>query len=426
MHNYIVLAAVVLPLIGVFQMENGAFGNSIGLNGYPNGATAAYSMYALLLLASYAVVSLIPAGAAVTSRHQVRRFDAYAILVAGFFLLALLVMLFGFGAWDVWLGRVAKGQFRTNLGSFGALAYLLINAVIPLLMAYAAVLYRRSPGRWRERTGLGLLFLATLIIGSTWGFKSTGVTMLLPALVVLFWNASLLRVFGVCCAIALTVVVFFVAFDTETDEGAAGLGFLLVRLTTLQGDVSWYLWDQYVNGVQFPSYFKTLLPVIGDNAFSALTGIARDDAYTWAEYHFDILLGLLAGLPVSVFYEGHSIVGTPFADGLVMAGMPGVMLTAVFGGALAGGLCCLLSRTLKRDQGYRSALLATYFGIYVTTFLRNGVALQLFHVATVVGLLVALCLCVLIDTVAAELCLYIAAWRAPRPTLLPIRQHPVQ
>lgn len=403
MHNIIILASVLLPLIGVLQMENGAFGNSIGMDGYPNGASVVYAMYSAVLLVTYFVVR---AGAAMapttpsTSAHKSSHFNAYAQLLIWLFLPILLVMLFGFGGWAVWLGQVGKGEFRANLGPFGAVAYLLVNSVIPLLMAYAALLYRGATGVRHERAWLAVLFGLTLLIGSTWGFKSTGVTMLLPALVVLFWGAGVGRVLAVCGAIALTIATFFYLFDSETDEAAGGLAFLLTRLTTLQGDVSWLLWGQHTEGVSFPPYLQTLRVFVGDTAFATLTGITRDMPDLWADYHFDILLGLLAGLPLSVVDEGHSIVGTPFADGLVLGGVPGVLAMALFAGLLCGVLCTMIERALRRGQAFRCALLVTYFGINGITFLRNGAAMQLIHIATVVGLLLALGLCVALDRLA--------------------------
>lgn len=400
MHNIIVLASGVLPLLGVIQMESGAFGNSIGMYGYPNGASGAYAMYVAVMLAAYFALRSGAAMAPIVPVRSEIHFEAYAQLLIWLLLSILLVMLFGFGGWAVWLGQIGKGAFRANLGPLGAVAYLLINSVVPLLIAYAAVLYRGVPGNWRELAWLAVLFVLTLLIGSSWGFKSTGVTILLPALIVLFWSAGVGRVLAVCGAIAFTIVAFFYLFDSETTEAAGGPAFLLTRLTTLQGDVSWLLWGQHTEGASFPLYLQTLLVFVGDTAFAALTGITRNMPDLWADYHFDILLGLLAGLPLSVVDEGHSIVGTPFADGLVLGGVPGVLAMALFVGLLSGILCTMIERALYRGQTFRCALLVTYFGINGVTFLRNGAAVQLIHVATVSGLLLALGLCVALDRLA--------------------------
>lgn len=402
MHTAIILVSVLLPLIGVMRMECGAFGNSIGVYGYPNGATVAYAMYAATLLGAYFVLRAGSAAAPAFPERRVSYFSTYSKLLIFLFLLFLIVMLFGFGGWAVWLGQIGKGEFRVNLGRFGAIAYLLINTVIPLLMAYAAVLYRRAVGGggWRDRGWIAVLFGLTLLIGSTWGFKATGITMLLPALIVLFWTASVGRILAVSGTIALSIVVFFFLFDSKTEEASDGPAFLLTRLTTLQGDVSWMLWNQYGEGISFPSYLQTLLVFVGDRVFSFLSGIEREMLDLWADYHFDILVGQMVGLPLSVINEGHSIVGTPFADGLVMGGVPGVLAMALFAGLLCGVLSTMIEHTLSRGQGYLCALLVTYFGIFVVTFLRSGVAIQLIHIATVVGLIMSLALCVALDRIA--------------------------
>jgi hypothetical protein len=402
-HGLIVLASVLLPLIGVAKMENGAFGNSIGMNGYPNGCFLVYGMYAGLLLVSYTVFRLSQTtvfGMPSVDDKTSTRFSSYAFLLMLFLVSVLFVKLFVFGGWGVWHGQTGKGEFRANLGSYGALAYLLIKEVIPMLMAYAAILYRIERRGWREHGWLAALIVVVLIIGSTWGFKTTGITMLIPALIVLFWGAAFGRVLVLCGVIAITIVFFFYVFDSQTDEAEAGLSFLMTRLTTLQGDVSWLLWDEYVQGVAFPPYLKTLLVFVGDRAFAQLTGITRDAQDMWADYHFDILIGSLVGLPLSVVKDGHSIVGTPFSDGLVLGGLPGVVVMAMFVGALCGSLCTLIEQSLRRGHTLQSALLVTYFGIHVVTFVRNGTAVQLFHIATIVGLLVASSLCMILSKLA--------------------------
>jgi hypothetical protein len=169
----------------------------------------------------------------------------------------------------------------------------------------------------------------------------------------------------------------------------------------LQGDVSWRLWDQYINDVSFPSYFNTLLPFIGDTLFTLFTGVSRDDPNEWANYHFDTLINSLAGLSVDAVSEGHSIVATPFSDGLVMGGPCGVIIMAVFAGTFAGWLCKKLERAITSHDHYKIALLGTYFGMTVFGWLRNGVTLQLFHIATFVGLAISLLLCILFNRLLA-------------------------
>lgn len=383
-------------------MENGAFGNSVGIFGYRNGVTIAYAVYSAIVLGTYFFAYGRSGKAIFPVQEDERwRFRSFSISITLLVLVpSLVVMLFFFGGWHVWSGQIAKGQFRANLGPLGSVAYMVINAIVPLSIAYAAILYRRSSFNWLNMCLLGTLFASTIVIGSTWGFKSTGVTMLIPALIVLFWEAAIGRIAFVASILAIVIISFFLLFDSGTTEAAGGIGFLWTRLTTLQGDVAWELWNQYSDGTPFPSYTRTWLALAGGNVLAITTGVTRDMPDAWANFNFDILLGEQVGLPLSVVNEGHSIVGTPFADGLIMDGMTGVVLVAVFSGLFSGAICRLLERSLMLSQGYLCALLATYFGIYVVTFLRNGVAIQLFHLSNLVGLGVALVLCILADKLA--------------------------
>lgn len=225
--------------------------------------------------------------------------------------------------------------------------------------------------------------------------------MLIPALLILFWDAAIGRIAAAACALSLVIVGFFLLFDNATTEAAEGMGFLWTRLTTLQGDVAWELWNQYRYGIQFPSYAQTWLALAGGNVLTMMTGVTRDMPDAWASFNFDILLSRQIGLPLTIIEEGHSIVGTPFADGLIMGGITGVIVMAAFSGLLSGAICRLLAWSLSTSNGYLCAFLATYFGIYVVTFLRNGAAIQLFHLSNLVGLGAAVALCIVVDNLGA-------------------------
>lgn len=402
MHKYLVILAVLLPLLGVYQMERGAYGNSIGMHGYPNGATLAYAAYAFILLAAYFLTQRGRAKQPIKRTQPKNNFRQFGTTVLVFLAVALFLMLFGFGALKVWLGVIGKGEFRANLGPFGAVAYLLINSIIPMLVAFATALYINGARSNYEKAVLGTIYFATFIVGSTWGFKGTGISMLIPSLIILLWNASIWRLSKVFFIAAGAVVVLFYTFDAGSDEALIGASFLWTRATVLQGDVSWHLYGQYVEGVAFPSYSKTLLPFMGDTIFAQLSGITRENVELWAEYHFDILIGLLVGLPLSVVEEGHSIVGTPFSDGLVMGGIWGVLFIALFGGTFAGWLSKKLKQAIAMGNPYRIAFIATYFGMTVLGWLRNGATLQLVHIAILAGLFIALGACAAFDTITAR------------------------
>ena len=403
MFKYLLLLSVLVPLIGVFQMEGGAYGASIGIYGYQNGVTKIYAVYAVIMLSTFFTITTqwkLPKIQGCSDLGQ--RYRPFALLTGFFILLMLAMMLFGFGAYRVWLGEIGKGAFRANLGTFGAVAYLSIKSVIPTLVVFLSILYMSSKKTRKDKILLFTIFVLTVVVGSTWGFKTTGLTMLLPAMIILYWNASAIKIGKIFLFFIAITTLFFQMYDVGVETQMNALNFLWTRTTTMQGDVSWYIWDQYSNGVQFPSYSKTLLPFIGDNIFSLITGISRLDQELWAEYHFDILINYLVGLPLDVVEIGHSIVGTPFSEGLILGGVPGVVLMALLGGTISAGIYSRIHSSVLRNRPYVASIYATYLGVHMLSWLIGGAIIQLIHISVIIGLLVSYFICLLFSSLLSR------------------------
>jgi hypothetical protein len=375
-------------------MEKGVYGASIGMYGFQNGVTKIYAVYAVIMLSTFFTIITrrkLPEIQWCSALGQ--RYRPFALLTGLFILLMLTMMLFGFGAYRVWLGEIGKGDFRANLGIFGAVAYLSIKSVIPTLVVFLSILYMSSKKTKKDKLILFTIFALTVSVGSTWGFKTTGLTMLLPAMIIIYWNASAIKIAKIGLYFIVITIVFFHMYDVDVETQVNAFSFLWTRTTTMQGDVSWYIWDQYSNGVQFPSYLKTLLPFIGDNIFSLITGISRLDHELWAEYHFDILINYLAGLPLDVVEIGHSIVGTPFSEGLILGGIPGVVLMALLGGTISACIYSRIHSSVLRNRPYVASIYATYLGVHTLSWLIGGAIIQLIHISVIIGLLVSYFIC---------------------------------
>lgn len=404
MFKYLLSLSVLVPLVGVFQMERGAYGASIGMYGFQNGVTKIYAVYAVIMLSTFFAM--------ITQRKLPEiqgcsalgpRYRPFALLTGFFILLILAMMLFGFGAYRVWLGEIGKGAFRANLGIFGAVAYLSIKSLIPTLVVFLSILYMSSDKTTKDKLILFTILVLTVVVGSTWGFKTTGLTMLLPAMIIIYWNASAIKIAKILLFFTAITIVFFQMYDADVETQVNALNFLWTRTTTMQGDVSWYIWEQYSNGVQFPSYSKTLLPFIGDNIFSLITGISRLDHELWAEYHFDIQIGYLVGLPLDVVETGLSIVGTPFSEGLILGGIPGVVLMALLGGTISACIYKRIHSSVLRNRPYVASIYATYLGVQMLSWLIGGAMIQLIHISVIIGLLVSYIVCLLFSSLSFHL-----------------------
>ena len=383
MYKYLVGMVLLTPLVGIWLVEGGEYAATLGVTGYENGASIAFAAYALTV----AAIALLCAGRGRTNilvpeaRPQddamFRTYGANLLVVSAAF---LVLFLFGFGAIRVWTGAVGKGEFRVGLGSLGAIPNLMTKFILPALLAYAATLYRKSSKRSGLRRLLGANFALVFMIGASWGFKSTAFLVLIPALLIIYWHIGLGTLVKLALAFVFSLMAFFYLFDADVEDYADMQTFLFRRITVLQGDVSWFIWDQHQAGEVFPSYWPTLLAALGDKILG-IAGLSRVDFYGWTLYHYDLLITYLAGTPLDQIEEGHSITGTPFSEGLVAGGVAGVAFFAILAGLLVGRLHAFIQRSLARGHDARAAIGATYFTFHVFAWLNGGAVVQLFHVS---------------------------------------------
>jgi len=386
MFKYMSGFALFSPLIGIILMEAGAYGFSVGRVGHPNGATIAYTLYLLLFLATFRFL----VKGAVKIRESVTRTsdpDLLAlhlvVLVLNLFFLA--VMLFFFGGIRIVSGDVTKESFRIGLGTFGSVAYWISLYFAPAVLAYLSFRYSRSPRDAVVRYLLVANFILVFLIGSSWGFKSTAVMVLTPSLLILYWRITLRQLTVLFLGLSTSLIFFSMVFDRSGNVSET-LAVLYVRATVIQGDVPWLIWDLQQEHESFPPYARTFLPVVGDNLFTLISGISKDDYAEWVDYHYDLMLTHVAGYPYWGIEAGHNVTGTPFAEGLIASGSPGFLLFAILGGSLLAFNFRLLQSAIRSGSGIAVALAATYFCFKLFPWLYSGGLLSLIHVSTVIGI----------------------------------------
>lgn len=388
-----VLFVIVTPLAGIVQLENGAFGANVNVFGYPNGATLAFLVYSAFLLAGawWSSGGRMFRGAdhalpgAVVSPVAAARLLQATLAVS---ILLALSMVFALGGAEVLTGDVGKGEFRSTLGGLGALAYLIVKWIAPATFALACATYVTAgrPRRLRPLLLAGLL--TTFVTGLAWGFKSSGLLVVLPGFVVLLWQASMRRAILYAGLAVAVIALSFVWFDTIDDTAySSALEFLVARLTVFQGDVCWYIWDRWRSGEPLPDYARTLLVAMGDQLFSLITGITRADSERWVLSHFGSLLTYTVGYPIEGIEAGHSVTGTPFSEGLIAAGWVGIPLFGFGAGLISGFVFRRIDRALKRSRILSAALWSNYSVWCLFAWLNGGEIVQMFHISTLVGAL---------------------------------------
>lgn len=394
----LVYFTLLTPLLGIIQVERGAFAWSVNETGYQNGASLAFILYGLMSLFS---LFIITKGRFFRIRENIiiREISYYnlrklyiVVLILNVFL--SLIFLFLFGGYHTIIGSVAKGEFRVSLGGFGAIAYLISKWLSPVLFAYLCALRLNTPNSGKISNSLNQLLFANaffvFLIGVAWGFKTTAILMLMPGFIILTWNHGAELVGKLIIGSFLIVYSLFYLFDT-TDNSVytTVLEFLWARVTVLQGDVAWYLWGQHVDNNLSFNYFSTLQVAIGDRIWSLLTGITRENPEMWILSHYGLLLTYAAGYPIEGILEGHNVTGTPFSEGLIAGGEFGAYFFGLLSGCIIGLVYNKMISCLRKGHSISTAVLSCYFVFSVFSWLNGGEIVQLFHISVFVSILAA-------------------------------------
>lgn len=392
--------SLLTPLAGILQVEAGAFAANIAEWGYPNGAAWAFSVYVICVLLgawittrgalfeSARLPAFVPLGHRPTvTALQSRALIRTALMVNGVFCALTLSL---FGGWAVLTGDVGKGDFRSSLGGLGALAYLTLKWFAPTVFALACAGFAFAGRPKSSRIWLSALGVITFVIGLSWGFKTSGLLVLLPGFIVLLWSASLRSIALAGGAALGAVILAFMWFDTlQGSIYGSALQFVIARLTVFQGDVSWYIWGQWREGVEMPSYAVTLLVAIGDQLFSLLTGITRANSESWVMAHYGSLLTYTVGYPIEGIEAGHSVTGTPFSEGVIAMGATGIAVFGLVAGGISGFVFKRIANGIARRRPISVALWCNYAVWCLFAWLNGGEIVQLFHISIVVGALLA-------------------------------------
>ncbi|UTC44448.1 hypothetical protein [Treponema sp. OMZ 857] len=404
--DYYLFFLLFSPAVGILLMELGFISLEVG-TGHYNGATIVYvlscaSIWMIYRTKLYAKMPIRRANT-VLSAGKVRN---YFNIVVVFDLLVLFFCLFVLGGIKVWLGQIEKGQFRINFGVLGPFAYLLYDYIVPTNVLILTLLYIKCDKRERNKNRVVLVisYLLTMLIASTWGAKSFIITILLPALSILLYESSLRRVVKVGGIGFISIILAAIFFEgknfsfslasfskanfTYSNSANSSLIAVLYRLSVLQGDIPWKIWDIYVTDSHntFFDYGKTYISIIPDSILG-LFGINIHDYARYVQYHYSLQLTYLFGrtIPSNVQEIGaHNVTGTWFSEAVIAGGWYGIVLLSVFLGFLARFIRIRIDRYVR--YGNISKLVIAVLWCYSVLFpvISSGGCSAFFLISTMV------------------------------------------
>lgn len=394
MLRYLLILFLLLPLAGLIQMENGAYGRDIGINGYPNGSSFGYVIHLIFFFIFFyffnkiKFINLPYRKVMVNKIHFLRAFR----IVIFFQILIFLVMFFGYGGYKVWFGVVGKGEFRKTLGVLGAMAYWNTYFFLPASLAYLSFLYKNLNYQPIQKTKILLIlsYLMAILSASLWGFKSTAIFVMLPGLCVIFWDAPIKKYFSLGLLFTLMLIFFSFLFDGFTDIKSSLL-FIYERATIMTGNTAWLIWEIRENTMEFQKveYYKFLFAALGNNLMENVFNVAirTTDALI---YNYSAFITSLTGYSDGGIAIGHNVTGTSFGEGLVALGNPGYILFSSISGMLGGFLYSVIRYSYYQNYFIIGTVFLTYFVSLFLGWLMGGGIVVLFHISYLMGLLITL------------------------------------
>jgi hypothetical protein len=395
-----ILFALITPLLGLIQLENGAFSWTLSESGHPNGASVAFAFYVLFMLVTILAVTK-GRFFALKERVDLRTSQRSSIVLSFRRALLLnlsfaLIFIFAMGGYQTILGMVGKGEFRTSIGFVGStISKWLAPAVFAYLCALKLQVNKFDPVARKVNWLLWANGILVFMIGVSWGFKTMAISMLLPGLIILTWNSNFVPLIKIILFSVVTIFALFWLFDSAEDTTSSiALELLWERLTILQGDVPWYLWEKYIQGSLNYDYLTTVSVAIGDTTWSALTGInEQQHPELWVLSHFGYLITYATGYSVEGILGGHNVTGTAFSEGLIAGGALGGYGFGILAGCIIGLTYNGLRKSIKNKQSINTALWSCYSVFCVFSWIASGGIVVLFHIAIIANILLAwLCL----------------------------------
>lgn len=375
---------------GMYLLERGEYSLTLGINGYKNGATAAYVGFWAIFFMILKVVKKVNFRFPIGTKTEIYNFTTSAKTYLAVNLLFLLLMLFGFGGYDVLLGDVGKGEFRSSgLGAFGAFAYTISKFITPAICVYLSFIYIK----WSRKSYLDKFYLFSnllivFIIGASWGGKSFAIFLLAPAFTVFFWRISVVR-FALFFVVALVVMAgFSLLFDTMySADFASAAEFVLNRLTIIQAEVPWEIWNLHKDGQINIDYVKTLIPVLGDTVSKVVTGLDPNDMYEYISYHYGQILTLTVYPYPDIIMDGHNVTGTFFSEALIALGDFGLVLFPALGALLVGIAYNTAKISFIKNNPVALSIVLVIFYFIIFPWISSGGVITLIHISNIVNLL---------------------------------------
>jgi len=400
MFNLLVLYTLLAPLIGIIMVENGAYSYSSGELGYYNGASFVFLLHALIFWIFFNLFKRVKYFSFSYSDSLIekskfifrRRYKNFLLVMMLFFFL----MLFFFGGYKIFLGTVQKGQFRSEtIGIFGLgfLAYLITKFFVPSILAYLVFLYKKSGKNiLRIKFKIFLIAILTSFVGFIWGFKSSAIAVLLPALVIYLWKITFKKFVSISLIFFIIIVLLAYYFDKEISQiyNISPFQLVLYRITVIEGDTFWKVWDLYnlgyIKNNDF-NYTYNLFNFFGNKFLNTFID-DLSNPYTKIKYSFASFLTYVVGKDLDLATSGqHNLTGTIASEGLIAMGFPLMYLFSILGALITAINYQIIKNSILNNKPKIAAISSSFFVFGTWSWLKGGDIISMIHISNFIGII---------------------------------------
>lgn len=383
------LAFLMFPIIGEYL----AYINGIYLS------KAGYSSIKLIIY--HSVFSAIVLSIAfVVSNHKVainsdyieyslveinKIFNKAIILLA-----AMSIVLFFISGYKIIFGLADRGEIRVGLGILGPLHTMILGYFPVSIFVFTSVLYLNSSIKIKKvlKKKLIIILIFPFILGILSGYKAVAVSMLVPALMILYFNNfNIFRIFifTIFSVVVLTIATSFVM--NCTIERA--FEFMIHRATIMSAYGTIGFWNTLGNvDTPLSDILINFMGSLGSGISSMLLGMETNNPEFLKTNLSRYVTYLVYPLKDRALAGSVNVTVTSFAHSIFVFGKVFFVFYAAIQGFVIGFIIRGIKISTLRNFPLKTALFSVYFFYVIIPMLNSGEIYMLFSLPVIVYMFV--------------------------------------
>ncbi len=278
-----------------------------------------------------------------------------------------------------------RGDLRVSMGWYGPFYAWMIRFLAPVSLLLATLVYLLSVRKTKLKFYYITIWLLVIFTAIFTGYKSVIVMSLLPALSLIFYHRSLIRI-GL---ILLPIVLLILIFSTSTVRGISffdAYQFLIYRLTSMTAYGAIGVWEHFRNGEEFKEVIKLSYGVFGNSVTETLLGHSRNTVEFLSTNLSRLITYLVYPDKEGALAGTVNVTVTNFGEAVYMFGRF-FWLHAIFAGVVAGLVIKRFKVNLNRGKLINSCMWLLYFFTILLPWFNSGNVFILVSLPTIVWLL---------------------------------------